>query len=208
MLLAIVMVEKLFGKYELETVMVSDPSLVQYINLTPVVIPHSFGRQAKTPLGKRKVNLVERLCNKLMRGGTGVKTSGKVIRTDGRLQGQKTKAMKVVEQALDLVAKRTGKNPVQSLVDAVQNSAPREDFTRVSMGGVSYQVAVDVSASRRLDMALRNVALAAIMGAFDKKKTLPEALADEIELAAKGDTNSSYAIKKRDETERMARSSR
>ena len=67
---------------------------------------------------------------------------------------------------------------------------------------------VDVSASRRLDMALRNVALAAIMGAFDKKKTLPEALADEIEFTAKGDANTSYAIKKRDETERMARSSR
>ena len=57
-------------------------------------------------------------------------------------------------------------------------------------------------------MALRNISLAAIMGAFDKKKTLPQALADEIELAAKGDVNSSYAIKKRDETERMARSSR
>jgi small subunit ribosomal protein S7 len=76
------------------------------------------------------------------------------------------------------------------------------------MGGVVYQVAVDISASRRLDMALRNIALAAIMGAFDKKKTLAEALADEIEFAAKGDVNSSYAIKKRDETERMARSAR
>ncbi len=202
------MVEKLFGKYELETVTVSDPSLVAYINLSPVVMPHSFGRQAKAPLGKRKVNIVERLCNKLMRGGTGVKTSGKVIRTDGRLQGQKTKAMKVVEQAMDMVAKRTNKNPVQALVDAVQNSAPREDFTRVSYGGVSYQVAVDVSASRRLDMALRNITLAAIMGAFANKKTLAEALAGEIEMAAKGDSQSSYAIKKRDETERMARSAR
>ena len=57
-------------------------------------------------------------------------------------------------------------------------------------------------------MALRNIALAAIMGAFDKKKTLPEALADEIEYAAKNDANLSYAIKKRDETERMARSAR
>jgi len=202
------MVEKLFGKYELDTVLVSDPSLVQYINLSPVVIPHSFGRQAKAQLGKRKVNLVERLVNKLMRGGTGVKTSGKVIRTDGRLQGQKTKAMKIVEQALDMVAKKTGKNPVQALVDAVQNSAPREDFTRVSYGGVSYQVAVDVSASRRLDMALRNMALAAIMGAFANKRTLSEALANEIELASKGDSQNSYAIKKRDETERMARSAR
>lgn len=200
--------DRLFNKYELDTVVVSDPSMVGYVNLSPVVIPHSHGRQAKTPLGKRRVNLVERLVNKLMRGGTGMKTSGKVIRTNGSLQGKKTRCMRIVEEAFDLVAKRTGKNPVQLLVDAVQNSAPREDFTRVQFGGVSYQVAVDVSASRRLDMALRNITLAAIIGAFSNKKTLSEALAQELEMTAKGDANSSYAIKKRDETERMARSAR
>jgi small subunit ribosomal protein S7 len=56
-------------------------------------------------------------------------------------------------------------------------------------------------------MALRNLSLAAIMGAFDKKKTLAQALSNELTLAAKNDQNS-YAIKKRDETERMARSAR
>lgn len=202
------MVDKLFDKYELDTVVVSDPSLAGYVNLTPVSIPHSHGRQAKSQAGKRKVNIVERLVNKLMRGGTGMKTSGKVIRTNGSMQGQKTKAMRVVEEALDIVSNRTKKNPVQLLVDALQNSAPREDFTRVQFGGVSYQVAVDVSASRRLDMALRNITLAAIMGGFANKRTLAEALANEIELAAKGDGQNSYAIKKRDETERMARSAR
>ena len=200
--------EKLFGKYPLSEVKVTDPSMAQYASLAPAVIPHSHGRHTKRQFGKGKVNLVERLANKLMRGGTGEKTSGKVIRTHGRLQGKKTKALAIVEKAFSIVEARTKKNPVQLLVDAAQNAAPREDFTRVSMGGVSYQVAVDVSASRRLDMALRNISLAAIMGAFDRKKTLPEALADEIEFAAKGDVNSSYAIKKRDETERMARSSR
>lgn len=199
---------KLFGIYDLSEVKVSDPSFAQYVNLSAVNIPHSHGRHSKRQFGKKDVNVVERLANKLMRGGTGEKTSGKVIRTDGRLQGKKTRALRVVEEAFAIIYGRAKKNPVQLLVDAAQNAAPREDFTRVSMGGVSYQVAVDVSASRRLDMALRNVALAAIMGAFDKKKTLSQALADEIELAAKGDVNSSYAIKKRDETERMARSSR
>ncbi|MFA4983357.1 MAG: 30S ribosomal protein S7 [Candidatus Micrarchaeia archaeon] len=199
---------KLFGLYDFGEVKVADPGLAGYISLKPISLPHSHGRHTKQQFGKRKVNIVERLANKLMRGGTGEKTSGKVIRTDGRLQGKKTKAIAVVEQAMGIVAARTKKNPVQLLVDAIQNAAPREDFTRVSMGGVSYQVAVDVSASRRLDMALRNMALAAIMGAFDKKKTLSQALADEIEFTAKGDINSSYAMKKRDETERMARSSR
>lgn len=200
--------DKLFGKYSFSDVKVSDPSFTAYVSLAPVVVPHSHGRHAKKQFGKGKINVVERLANKLMRGGTGEKTSGKVIRTDGRLQGQKSKALAIVEKAFSIVETRTKKNPIQLLIDALQNAAPREDFTRVSMGGVSYQVAVDVSASRRVDMALRNITLAAIMGAFDKKKTLAEALADEIEFAAKGDVNSSYAIKKRDETERMARSSR
>jgi len=201
------MAGKLFDKWDLGEVQITDPTFSEYLCLSQVGIPHSHGRQAKKQFGKKKVNIVERLVNKLLRGGTGRKTSGKVIRTMGRLQGKKLKAMRIVEEALDDVAARTKKNPVQVLVDALQNSAPREDTTRVQFGGVSYQVAVDVSAQRRLDMALRNISLAAIMGAFDKKKTLAQALADEIVLAAAGDINS-YAIKKRDETERMARAAR
>jgi small subunit ribosomal protein S7 len=199
--------EKIFGKYDISEVKVADPSLKKYIDLSPVSIPHSHGRHSKKQFGKMKVNIVERLVNKLMRGGTGEKTSGKVIRTHGRLQGKKFRAMKIVEDAFDSIVKSTKANPVQALVDAIQNTAPREDTTRVQYGGVSYQVAVDVSAGRRLDMALRNLSMAAIIGAFDKKKTLSEALADELILAAKNDQNS-YAIKKRDETERMARSAR
>ncbi|MFH1307159.1 MAG: 30S ribosomal protein S7 [Candidatus Micrarchaeota archaeon] len=202
------MADKLFGKYELDSVQVTDPSLIAYISLDPVIVPHSHGRQAKKQFQKSKVNVVERLVNKLMRGGTGRKASGKVIRTHGSLQGKKSKAMKIVERAFEIVAERTKQNPVQLLIDAIQNSAPREDFTRVSFGGVSYQVAVDVSASRRLDMALRNITLAAIMGGFRNKKTLADALANEIEFAAKGDNQNSFAIKKKDETERMARSAR
>ncbi|MFH1285006.1 MAG: 30S ribosomal protein S7 [Candidatus Micrarchaeota archaeon] len=198
---------KLFNKYEMKDVAVTDVTLTPYVNLDPVITPHSHGRQAQKQFGKKKVNIVERLVNKLMRGGTGEKTAGRVIRTHGSLQGKKFKVMKIVEDALETVASETKGNPVQALVNAVQNTAPREDTTRVQYGGVSYQVAVDVSAQRRLDMALRNIALAAIMGAFDDEKTLAGSLAKEIILAAKNDVNS-YAIKKRDETERMARSAR
>jgi len=198
---------KLFGKYDLSGVKITDPSLQNYINLESITIPHSHGRYAKKQFGKRNVSVVERLANKLMRGGTGEKTMGKIIRTHGKLQGKKSKTMKIVEQAFDEIAKRTNKNPAQVLIDAVQNTAPREDTTRVQYGGVSYQVAVDVSAQRRLDMALRNLSLAAIIGAFDKKKTLAQALVDELIMAANNDQNS-YAIKKKDETERIARSAR
>jgi len=199
--------QKLFNKYDMSEVKLEDPSLGPYINLDPISIPHSHGRQANKQFGKMKVNIVERLVNKLMRGGTGAKTGGKVIRTHGRLQGKKSKALKIVEKAFADIAARTKQNPVQVLVNALRNTAPREDTTRVQYGGISYQVAVDVSAQRRLDMALRNIALAAIMGAFDNKKTMAQALADEITLASQNNI-SSYAIKKRDETERMARSTR
>lgn len=200
--------DKLFDKYELDKIEVKDESLAQVINLSPVRIPYSAGRNAKSSLGKIKVNIIERLANKLMRGGTGEKTSGKVIRTKGQLQGKKLKTLKVVEEALEIVEKETKENPVQALVKALENSAPREDVTRVSYGGVSYQIAVDISATRRLDMALRNIALAALMGAFNKPKSLASSLANEIVYTSKGDVQNSYAIRKRDETERMARSAR
>lgn len=199
---------KLFGKYETEGVEIGDLSLRQVISLKSVNVPHSHGRHAKKQFGKEKVNIVERLANKLMRGGTGEKTGGKVIRTGGGIQGKKLKALRIVESAFDIVAKQTNENPVQVLVKALHNSAPREDVTRVAFGGVSYQVATDISATRRLDLALRNITLAAIIGSFNKGKSLDAALANEIIATGKGDLQASYAMRKRDEMERMARSAR
>lgn len=199
---------KIFGKYETDGIEITDLSLKQVISLSPINIPHSFGRHAKKQFAKQGVNIIERMVNKLMRGGTGEKTGGKVIRTHGGIQGKKLKALKIVENALDLVAKQTNENPIQVLVRALQNSAPREDVTRVAFGGVSYQVATDISATRRLDLTLRNITLAAIMGSFNKGKPLANALANEIIVTAKGDLQISYAMRKRDEMERMARSAR
>ncbi len=200
---------KLFGKYDLDTVEVKDISLkssLSFEGVNPRV--HTFGRHGKKQHAKQKINVVERLVNKLMRGGTGEKTSGKVIRTGGRLQGKKQQMLKVVENAFAIVEEKTKKNPVQVLVEALENSAPREEVTRVSYGGVSYQIAVDTSSSRRLDLALRNITLAALMRAFNKPVSLSESLADEIVYSANKDVQNSYAIKKRDEAERMARSAR
>ncbi|MBN2122002.1 30S ribosomal protein S7 [Candidatus Micrarchaeota archaeon] len=200
---------KLFGKYELDGIEVRDASLRSSLSFEEVNYrAHTFGRHGKKQHAKQKVNVVERLTNKLMRGGTGEKTSGKVIRTKGRLQGKKQQTLKVVEDAFGIVAEKTGKNPVQVLVEALENSAPREEVTRVSYGGVSYQIAVDVSSSRRLDLALRNITLAALMRSFKKPVSLSESLADEIVYSANNDVQNSFAIKKRDEAERMARSAR
>lgn len=198
---------KIFGKYETEEVEIRDPSLKTVVYFgTPRV--HTFGRYQKRQHGKFKLNIVERLVNKLMRGGTGEKTSGKVIRTKGRLQGKKMRMLGVVERAFEIVEKKAKANPVQVLVKALENSAPREDITRVSHGGISYQIAVDVSATRRLDLALRNITLSALMRCFNKPTSLSESLADEIIYTAGGDLQNSYSIKKRDELERMARSAK
>lgn len=202
------MSEKLFGKYEMDNIQIKDKSIAQTVSLVPTTIPYSCGRHAKKQHAKQGVNVVERLVNKLLRGGTGEKTSGKVIRTKGQLQGKKLKVMRIVEEAFDKIYAQTHENPVQILIKALENSAPREDVTRVSYGGVSYQIAVDISATRRLDMALRNITLAALMGGFNKPKALSDTLAAEIINTAKGDVQTSYAMKKRDETERMARSAR
>ena len=197
---------KIFDKFSLENIEIKDKSLAQVVSLRSVAVPHTSGRHKKRTMGKTDVNIVERLANKLMRGGTGEKTSGKIIRTHGRMQGKKLKALKIVEKAFDYIENQTKENPVQILIRALEKSAPREDTTRVSHGGVSYQIAVDISATRRLDMALRNIALAAIMSSFNRPKPMYEALASEIVNAAKDDVQNSYAIKKRNETERMARS--
>ncbi len=198
---------KLFELYDWDGVSVSDRGMAKYISLNPVVYPHSFGRHSSKHFGKSKVNLVERLINKLMRGGTGEKLSGKVIRTHGKMQGKKSVAIRVVKDAFEVIEKKEKTNPIQVLISAVENSAPREEVTRVQFGGVFYQVAVDVAPSRRVDMSLRNIALATIMQSFNKRKTMAEALAEELILASKADVNS-YAVKKRDEAERMARGAR
>ncbi|MEM3781397.1 MAG: 30S ribosomal protein S7 [Candidatus Micrarchaeaceae archaeon] len=196
-----------FGKYSVKDVLVEDASLANYILLAPRANIHTFGRRKDKAHYVMQASIVERLVNKLMRGGTGKKVGGIVIRTEGRLQGKKLKLMRTVEDAFEIIHSKTNKNPIQLLVDALQNSAPIEDTTRIRYGGINYNVAVGISASRRLDVALRNIALAALIGSFKSRKQLKEALAEEIMLAASKDPNS-YAIKRRVERERIARSAR
>jgi small subunit ribosomal protein S7 len=196
----------LFEKYSYD-VEVADLSLKNYINLKQAQYPLSCRRASQKPFSKVGVGIIERLENSLMRGGTGSKVGGHVIRTKGRLQGKKLKVIKIIEEAFDIVNKRTQANPVQVFVKALENSAPIEDTTHVVYGGITSNVAVDISASRRLDIALRNIAHATIIGAFGEKRTMAEALANELILTANADINS-FALKRKNEIERMARSAK
>ncbi len=197
----------IFGKYNPAEVNVADESIADYVNLNSYVYPNIYGRRKVQSYYNSHISVVERLMNKLMRGGTGRKVGGKVIRTKGRLQGKKIKVMKVVERSFAIVSKQTGKNPLQVLIDALQNTAPIEDTTRVRYGGISYNVAVGISAQRRLNVAIKNIALAALIGAFKNRRTLADALANELILAANNSPDS-YAIKKRVEGERIAKRAR
>ena len=116
-------------------------------------------------------------------------------------------AMKIVEQAFDIINLMTDKNPIQVLVEAVSNAGPREDSTRIGTSGVVRRQAVDVSPFRRVSFARTLLTTGAREAAFRNIKSMAECLADELINASKGSSNS-YAIKKKDEIERVAKANR
>lgn len=186
---------------------VKDEGLKRYVSLNPVYIPHSAGRLVGKQFGKSKMNIVERLVNKLMRSGQGTKkVAGRFIRGSGNT-GKKQNALKIVQNAFELIEKRVTKNPVQVFINAIQNACPCEETTTIIYGGIKYHQAVDVSAQRRVDFALKYLSLGAFATAFNSKKSIEDSLADEIMWAANSDTKS-YAIQRKEETERISRSAR
>jgi small subunit ribosomal protein S7 len=184
---------KLFDRYDLSDIVVSDAGLARYINLDPVIVPHTGARHANRPFAKSKMNIVERLVNNMMRNED--------------FTGKKSKTYRVVMDAFAIIESKTKKNPVQVFIEALENTTPREEVTRLKYGGVSVPKAVDISSSRRLDIALRNICKGAIAGSYKNTKPIEVCLANEIMAAAKGDM-SSAAVSKKEEVERVAGSAR
>jgi len=199
--------EKLFDKWDFN-VEVIDSGLKGYINLDPVYVPHSSGRYQKKRFGKAKISITERLINKLMRTGSArKKIGGRFMRRDGGYSGKKVKVYYTVRNAFDVINSKTKKNPLEILIRAIENSSPMEETTTITYGGVKYHMAVDMSPQRRLDFALRYIALGASLKAFNSKKSFSQALAEEIILASNYDMKS-IAVSKREEIERIAKSAR
>jgi len=184
---------KLFGKWSFEGIEVTDPGLKRALSLKPVHVPHSMGRHEHGRFRKAEINIVERLINDLMR--------------PGRSAGKKARTINLVRNAFEITHLRTEKNPIEILVKAVENSAPCEDTTRISYGGVVYHMAVDVSPQRRVDLALRFISEGARKVTFGNPRSYEECLAEELILAANNDMKSE-AIRKKNEMERVARASR
>ena len=182
-----------FGKWDASEVTCDDPGLAPYINLTTIGTPHSGGRHANAWVGKSKLSVIERFINNLMR--------------TGKFSGKKQHCAKAYEDALDKIASTSGQNPLQKFIDAIVEAAPCEEITRIKVGAVSQPKAVDSSPSRRLDVALRNIAIGAASATAKSRRTLTEGIVAELSKAADGDV-ASYSVGKREEIERIAASAR
>ncbi len=196
---------KIFGMWDIKDVFVEDPGLRKYIGLNPVLVPRSFGRNANQRFAKSKLNIVERLMNKLMVPGHKGK---KHFRTSSHMTGKSMNVYNAVRKCFEIIEQNIKQNPVAVFVKALENAAPREEITTIEYGGARYPQAVDCAPQRRVDIALRQFTQGTYSKSFGKKKTLAQALADEILAAYRGDQAGSQAIAKKLELERQAASSR
>ncbi|KAJ1751114.1 ribosomal protein S5, partial [Coemansia sp. RSA 1821] len=113
---------RLFNKWSFEEVEIKDISLTDYLQIrNPVYVPHTAGRYAARKFRKAQCPIVERLTNSMM--------------MQGRNNGKKIKAVRIVQHAFEIINLLTDQNPIQVLVDAIINTGPREDATRIGSGG-------------------------------------------------------------------------
>jgi len=194
---------KLMDKYDVSNIEIKDPALEPYINLKPRLLLKSQGRNTGK-FSKTKVNIIERIANRIATPGH---IGKKHKRITSWASGKYSKNMKTIMEALDIIAKRTGKNPIQILVDAIEKGSPRDEITVIEQGGARYPQAVDTSPYRRVDLAVRWLVQGAYQKSFGKKKKMAETLADEIIKASDGNMES-FAKSRANDAEKQADSAR
>ena len=117
-------------------------------------------------------------------------------------RGKKSLATGLVYDAMDLIKERTQKEPIEVFDGALKNVAPVMEVRPRRVGGATYQVPMEVSADRRTTLAIRWI----LSAARDRSgKSFPDKLAGEL-IDAFNETGS--AIRKRDETHKMAEANR
>jgi len=117
-------------------------------------------------------------------------------------KGKKSLAIGLIYDAMDLIKERTGKNALDVFEGALKNVSPVMEVRPRRVGGATYQVPMEVSSSRRTTLAIRWLLSAARERAG---KSFPDKLASEL-IDASNETGS--AIRKRDETHKMAEANR
>ncbi len=190
---------KIFDLYDVSNIQIKDASLKPYMNFAPKLLLKSQGRNLER-FGSAKVNVVERLSRHLDVPGHAGKEH-KIITSWA--SGKYNKNMKTVLKTLEIIQKKTNKNPVQVLAEAIENGSPRDEITVIEHGGARYPQSVDTSPTRRINLALRWFTQGSYAKSFGKKKKMAEALADEIIKASEGSMES-YAMTKKNEGEKQA----
>ena len=117
-------------------------------------------------------------------------------------RGKKSTATRVIYSAMDLIKERTQKNPLEVFDVALKNVGPAMEVRPRRVGGATYQVPMEVSADRRTTLAIRWILSAA---RERSGKSFAEKLASEL-VDASNETGA--AIRKRDETHKMAEANR
>jgi small subunit ribosomal protein S7 len=117
-------------------------------------------------------------------------------------RGKKSVALGLVYDAMDLIQERTQKSPIEVFETALKNVSPVMEVRPRRVGGATYQVPMEVSTDRRTTLAIRWI----LSAARDRSgKSFPDKLAGEL-IDAFNETGS--AIRKRDETHKMAEANR
>ena len=117
-------------------------------------------------------------------------------------RGKKNAARKIVYGAFDIIKEKTKKDPIEVFEKAIQNASPMLEVKSKRVGGATYQVPIEVRGERKFALASNWM----IQAANSKKgKPMKEKLAEELLLAAK---NEGSAIKKKEDTHRMAEANR
>lgn len=193
----------LFGIFDVSEIKINDLGMKRYINLEPKLLVKGYGR-IREKFGKGKINLLELFANLIaVPGHRGKKHK---IQTSWK-SGKYSQNMRIVIKCLKIIEKRTGKNPIQVLVTAIENAAPRDGITVIEYGGARYPQAVDISPSRRLTMTLKILVQGSYDKSFNKKKKIEETLAEEIIKTFNNEADSYTLTKKRD-SEKQADSAR
>jgi small subunit ribosomal protein S7 len=117
-------------------------------------------------------------------------------------RGKKSTATHLMYQAMDVIKEQTKKNPVEVFDTALKNVSPAMEVRPRRVGGATYQVPMEVSAERRLTLAIRWILTAAHARSG---KSFSEKLAGEL-IDASNETGA--AIRKRDEAHKMAEANR
>ncbi|MFZ5855607.1 MAG: 30S ribosomal protein S7 [Chloroflexota bacterium] len=117
-------------------------------------------------------------------------------------RGKKSLATRLVYQTLDMVQEKTQKSPIEVFDNALKNVGPSMEVRPRRVGGATYQVPMEVAADRRVTLAIRWI----LDSARERSgKSFPEKLAGEL-IDASNETGN--AIRKRDETHKMAEANR